>query len=234
MADYSQQKPVGHHHHSLCSAITHKTQTDTTMPAPPVSSLAENGPIGRLPVELQIKVMEDCTYESYNALGRTGKYFHTFTEENRERYLFHKESSRPSYPAPNSYPCYSCNQFLFYLNFADAEKRGAKAHGGVEAKKRICLLCAVQEERLRPGDMVIHSRVPQYVCRTCTRFCGVYRTHFPVPDCHPQPMPSGPWSPAMSQIISDYNVWVDRRRVGKSSSSSAAHKPRSSLTRSEH
>ncbi len=205
------------------------------MPTPPVSPLAETFPIGKLPVELQIKVMENCTYASYNALGRTSKYFRTFTEKNREHYLFHKESSRPSYPAPYYYyPCYSCNQFLFWLNFADDEKYGAKAHGGVDAKKRICLLCAVREERLRPGDMVIHNRVPQYVCRTCTRFCGVYRTHLPVSDCHPQPMMSGPLSLEMRQVVSDYNVWVDQRRVGKSSSSSAAHEPRSSLTRSEH
>ncbi|KAL8894766.1 MAG: hypothetical protein Q9207_008419 [Kuettlingeria erythrocarpa] len=99
------------------------------------------------------------------------------------------------------------------IRFADDEKRGAKAHGGVEAKKRICLLCAVQEERLRPGDMVIHNRVRQYVCRTCTRFCGVYRTHLPVPDCHPKPMESGPWSQATRQIVSDYNVWVNQRRA---------------------
>ncbi|KAL8918438.1 MAG: hypothetical protein Q9208_007344 [Pyrenodesmia sp. 3 TL-2023] len=177
------------------------------MPAPPVPPLVPDISIGNLPLELQHMIMENCTYASYNALGLTDNYF----RDVREGYLLHKESCIPYYPAFNSFPCYSCGQFLFWLEFADAEKRGNKARSGTEAKTRICLLCALKEKKHPPGDMVMHCGREQYVCRTCNKFCGIYQTTPPVPYCRPEPVQSAPWSDEMIQSASKYNVWAGMR-----------------------
>jgi hypothetical protein len=140
----------------------------------------------RLPVELQLSIVEELELHDNINLAFTSRYFRSIIKPpSHSKYLVAEADDWAR--SRGLFACSGCSCFRRFEEFADDMKKGKRTRGGTEAITRLCLQCGAACGIYAPGVPVIIYGKPQVLCRICGTFSNRASRQATCMRCSPGP-----------------------------------------------